>query len=93
MNRTLYIVAYDISDPKRLSKARYFIKNYSTGGQKSVYECFLTDSDKSHIKNELNQIINQSKDRVHIFSIDGRSSFSTLGIAIEPVDPQYFYFG
>ena len=43
MSRTLYLIAYDISHPKRLNRVRHFLKNYSTGGQKSVYECFLTD--------------------------------------------------
>jgi len=32
MNRSLYIIAYDISDPKRLDRVKYFLKGYSTGG-------------------------------------------------------------
>lgn len=92
-NKTLYIVAYDITEPKRLNNARYFIKNYSTGGQKSVFECFLTDSEKMMVLSSLSNIIDSKTDRVHIFSLDGRSKSHTLGIAIEPSDPDFFYFG
>lgn len=93
MNRTLYIIAYDITDDKRLNRVRYFLKSYSTGGQKSVYECFLTDGELRFIVSKLRRMIFESSDRVHIFRLDGRSRTHTLGIAIQPKDPSYFYIG
>lgn len=40
MNRTLYLIAYDITDDKKLNSVREFLKGYSTGGQKSVFQVF-----------------------------------------------------
>ncbi|NLW36559.1 CRISPR-associated endonuclease Cas2 [Syntrophorhabdus aromaticivorans] len=93
MSRTLYLVAYDISHPKRLNRVRHFLKGYSTGGQKSVYECFLTDRELGRVSAGIKELIKESQDRVHIFTMDGRSRTHTLGIAAQPQDPEYFYIG
>lgn len=93
MSRTLYLIAYDISNPKRLNAVRHFLKAYSTGGQKSVYECFLTHRELEEVADGLEERIKPSKDRIHIFTMDGRSRTHTLGIAVQPVDPEYFYIG
>ncbi len=91
--RTLYIIAYDISDLRRLAQVRYFLKGYSIGGQKSVYECFLKKEELNFIISKLKRLIHPLEDRVHIFSIDGRSEIITLGIAVKPRYPDYFYIG
>lgn len=93
MNRRLYLIAYDISDEKRLNRVRHFLKGYSTGGQKSVYECFLTEAELRHVEINLKALIDESVDRIHIFSLDARSRTHTLGIATQPYDPSYFYIG
>jgi CRISPR-associated protein Cas2 len=93
MERILYLVAYDITDNKRLSRVRNFLKGYSTGGQKSVYECFLTDGELGYVKKKIEKLIYDDEDRVHIFTMDGRSRTHTLGIALQPKDPEYFYVG
>lgn len=89
----LYIIAYDIADEKRLNRVRYFLKNYSTGGQKSVYECFLSYEELKFVISRLKRLIFEHEDRVHIFRIDARSRVHTLGIAIPPKNPSYFYIG
>lgn len=93
MNRALYLIAYDISNPTRLSKVHNVIKNFSTGGQKSVYECFLTSGELKLLIECLYRVIDISEDRIHIFSMDGRSKTHTLGIAIQPRDPKFYYIG
>jgi CRISPR-associated protein Cas2 len=93
MERTLYLIAYDISNDKRLNRVRNFLKGYSTGGQKSVYECFLTDGELRYVKRKLERLIREDEDRIHIFTMDGRSRTHTLGIAVQPNDPEYFYIG
>lgn len=72
---------------------RHFLKGYSTGGQKSVYECFLTGGELKYVKKKLERLIRDNEDRVHIFTMDGRSRTHTLGIAVQPKDPEYFYVG
>ncbi len=49
MRQRLYIVGYDISDPKRQALLRYNIKNYSATGQKSAYECMLSLDSKQQL--------------------------------------------
>jgi len=93
MKRTLYIIAYDIRDPGRLNRVRYFLKGYSTGGQKSVYECFLTDGELRFVMSNIRRLIYDDEDRVHIFQMDGRSRTHVLGIALQPRDPGFFYVG
>ena len=93
MERTLYLIAYDITGERRLSRVRNFLKGYSTGGQKSVYECFLTDGELRYVKKKLERLIWEDEDRVHIFTMDGRSRTHTLGIGVQPNDPEYFYIG
>ena len=93
MERTLYLIAYDIPGERRLSRVRNFLKGYSTGGQKSVYECFLSDGELRYVKKKLERLIWEDEDRVHIFTMDGRSRTHTLGIGVQPNDPEYFYIG
>lgn len=93
MSRTLYIIAYDIRDERRLNRVRYFLKGYSTGGQKSVYECFLTEGELRFVVSKLRRMIFETEDRIHIFQLDGRSRTHTLGIALRPKDPSYFLIG
>ena len=45
----LYLVGYDIGDPKRQSAIRYSVKNHSASGQKSAYECLLSSTDKQQL--------------------------------------------
>jgi CRISPR-associated protein Cas2 len=91
--RRLYLIAYDICDPARLSRVRETLKAYSTGGQKSVYECWLTPSELTEVTEMLHRIIVPEEDRVHVVTLDGRSRPHTLGIAVPPADPAFFYFG
>lgn len=91
--RELYIIAYDIADEKRLNRVRHFLKGYSTGGQKSVYECFLTEAELNTIVEELIYLIDERFDRVHIFQVERRAKIHVLGRAIPPKDPSYFYIG
>lgn len=93
MARSLYLIAYDVCDHRRLAKVHHFLKGYSTGGQKSVYECFLTDSDVLYVEHELRELIDTGEDRLYILGMDGRSRTHTLGIAVQPTDPTFFYFG
>lgn len=93
MNRRLYLIAYDITKAKRLTRMRKYLKGFSTGGQKSVYECFLTEGELHEVERTLQGMIDAAEDRVHLFSLDGASRTHTLGIGVAPQDPAFFYFG
>jgi len=87
------LIAYDITQNKRLNRMRKYLKGYSTGGQKSVFECFLTPAEAGEISLVMEGMIRTDEDRVHIFSLDGASRTHTLGIGVQPKDPAFFYFG
>lgn len=89
--RTLYIAAYDISDADRLRDALYVLKGYASGGQKSVFECFLTEPEKNSLVEAVKSVIDVSEDRFFLVRLDPRMRVRVMGIAVEPVDPEFFY--
>lgn len=91
--RPLYIACYDISDPGRLREGLRVLRNYSTGGQKSVFECFLSDGEKSALLEEVAAVINPLEDRFLLLRLERRAAVRVLGVAEPPVDPEYIYVG
>lgn len=91
--RRLYVAAYDISAPRRLRAALHVLKGYATGGQKSVFECFLTPAERARLLEEIGEVIETSEDSFILLRLDPRSDVRTLGIAVPPTDPPFFYHG
>jgi len=91
--RRLFLAAYDISCPKRLRKGLDVMKQFATGGQKSVFECFLTEAEKDRLIREMQQVIHPGQDRFFLIPIEPRSPVHTLGIAVPPEDPPFYYAG
>lgn len=92
-NRILYLAAYDISDPGRLRDALYALKAHASGGQKSVFECFLTDGERRDLLAEVRLIIDLSEDRFMLMPLTGQDGIQTLGVAVKPEDPDFYYVG
>jgi len=91
--RSLYIVAYDVSDPRRQDHVRGIVRRYAAGGQKSVYECFLTPWERDALLRRAGAAIDHRTDRIFVLRLDPRSPVHTLGIAVPPSDAPYFYAG
>ncbi len=91
--RQLYIAAYDISDSKRLRHALYAVRAYASGGQKSVFECFLTVREKQALLEEIQGIIDPYEDRFLLLKLDVRCRVRTLGKAVSPQDGSFYYIG
>jgi CRISPR-associated protein Cas2 len=91
--RKLYLVAYDISEPKRLARALDVCREYATGGQKSVHECWLTPAEKREVLARLAEVIDHDTDRVHLFRLDPRMAVRAMGIAVPPADGKFFFIG
>ena len=88
--RQIYIAAYDISCNKRLRKALYVLRGYASGGQKSVFECFLTPTEKRQLLDEVEEVIDPDEDRFIILKLHGKGWVITLGKAVPPQDGQFF---
>ena len=91
--RQLYLAAYDISCNRRLRKALRVLRGYASGGQKSVFECFLTQAERAKLLEEIEDVINPDEDRFMLLKLVGAKHIRTLGKAVLPQDGSFFYVG
>lgn len=91
--RALYIAAYDIRHNRRLRRALNVLKGYATGGQKSVFECFLTEVERQQLLDQVHEVVDESEDHFVLLRLEQRATFSALGVAVRPADPDFFYVG
>lgn len=91
--RALYIAAYDVCEPARLRKVHHVVKNFATGGQKSVFECFLTPTEREELLAGAREILDEDEDRMALLRIEQRARPMLLGIAVPASDPDFFYVG
>ncbi len=89
MSRTLHLVAYDVCDPRRLHRVSKYLTGYKVGGQKSVYECWVTPAELRDIRAELDRLMEPGEDRLHILALDPRMKTVCLGRAT-PFEPTFF---
>jgi len=74
--RRLFIVAYDISDPKRLRKVYRTLTGYGDHLQLSVFRCDLTASQRLQLASKLRAVIENAEDQVMFVDLgpsEGRS--------------------
>ncbi len=91
--RQLYLAAYDIACNRRLRKALHVLRGYASGGQKSVFECFLTHAEKSCLLKNISAIINPDEDRFILLKLSGGKHIHALGKAVLPQDGSFYYVG
>lgn len=89
--RILYLAAYDVCDPQRLRDALRALKGHASGGQKSVFECFLTDAERAELVSEIKGILELDEDRFLLLPLANADAMRMLGIAVKPEDPVFFY--
>lgn len=74
--RRLYIVTYDISDPKRLRQVFRTLKGYGEHLQLSVFRCDLSTAQRVQLAAKLSKAIAHSEDQVMFVDLgpsEGRS--------------------
>lgn len=91
--RDFYLAAYDVTDPERLQAALHVLKGYACGGQKSVFECFLTGRERQALLVEMRGVLEVREDRFLLLPLPAYRRSRTLGIAIRPSDPDFYYVG
>ena len=67
-NERLYIVAYDISEPKRWRRVYKLMKGYGHWLQLSIFQCRLTARRRAEMTARLEESINLTDD--HILIVD-----------------------
>lgn len=93
MHRKLYLAAYDIRDPRRLAKVLRVIKGFASGGQKSVYECWLTPLEHRSLREQISAVLDVSEDALALIPLIAQQPPIMLGVARAPADPDFFYIG
>jgi CRISPR-associated protein Cas2 len=74
----LTLVAYDISEPKRLTKVAHVCEDYGVRVQYSVFECRLQEAEFTEFWLRLLEEIDEEEDRVVAYKVDARSAKETL---------------
>lgn len=87
------IVAYDISDPKRLRRVAKIMQDYGQRVQKSIFEVSLTYAVFKKMKFQIDNTINPAEDGVKYFPLcekcAGTIEIIGQGILIDP-DEEYY---
>ena len=82
--RDVFIVAYDICNPKRLRRVHKITKAFGESIQYSVFLCRLDKSRLTKLKTQLSREINQEEDQIVFMKLGPESdlrhlAFSTIG--------------
>ncbi|MGB9716525.1 MAG: CRISPR-associated endonuclease Cas2 [Thermodesulfovibrionales bacterium] len=75
-----YLVCYDISDPKRLSRVFKLMKGKGIHLQYSVFHCSLTWQKLIELKDKLRWIIDENKDDVRIYPLPSEEKVIIMGL-------------
>ena len=89
--RNTFLVAYDISDPKRLRKVFKTMRDFGDHLQFSVFECQFTRADWVRCRHALSEIIHHDEDQVifvDLGPVEGRGDrvITALGRAYNVID-------
>lgn len=95
--RTTWLICYDIRDDKRLRRVFKICKNYGNHLQYSVFECDLTEKEKTELEAELTEVIHHQQDQVLFVCLgpaEGRGDrvITALGIPYTRLDAPCYVF-
>ena len=92
MPARFWIVAYDISEPKRLHAVAATLESAGTRVQKSVFECVLDAAAFADLRERLNQCIDPASDRVRYYPLCPWcvERFAWQGTGEPPEDRTYY---
>jgi len=74
----LTVVAYDITEPKRLARVAKVCEDYGVRVQYSVFECRLDEDEFADFWLKLLEEIDDAEDRMVAYKIDARCARETL---------------
>ena len=93
----VFIVSYDISDPKRLYRVHKTMKGFGDPIHYSVFKCKLSEKDKIELIAAFSDIIKHDEDRIMIIDlgfvcgdVDDRIEF--IGVHLKENDRQSIIF-
>ncbi|HII82300.1 MAG TPA: CRISPR-associated endonuclease Cas2 [Ferroplasma sp.] len=86
--RNYYIIAYDITDNKRLNKVHNYLLGYGTHLQYSIFICELSATEREILITDIYALIKPSEDSIIIYNAgkNVNKNLLTLGIKKKPHD-------
>ena len=76
-DQMLIVLAYDISDPRRLARVAKVCEDYGTRVQYSIFECHLEAAEFDDFWLLLLDEIDEAEDRLVAYRLDSRSAGQT----------------
>jgi CRISPR-associated protein Cas2 len=89
----LYLIAYDIADPRRLSRVHRALKKQGLPVQYSVFTVVMKRKALLRLLAYLEQLIESAEDDVRCYRLPERSDISALGQQYFPEDVMLFTGG
>ncbi|MEM7395772.1 MAG: CRISPR-associated endonuclease Cas2 [Verrucomicrobiota bacterium] len=83
----LYLVCYDVADPRWLRRTAKIVEAYGRRVQKSVFECRLTLSQLKKLFEELQHVMNAKEDHVLAYALPFAAVPEGLGLAADWMVP------
>lgn len=87
-----WLVCYDICNVKRLRKVVKLMEGYGKRVQKSVFECWLYDSQLRKLKSELDRCIDSNEDDIRFYNLCTTCRNVTEKYTQTPLREQEKYF-
>ena len=78
--RKAIIIAYDVSRNKRRYRVRRILKTWRLGGQKSVFECRLSEGEAEELFMQLGQVMDLKTDHLLMAWVEPRRKILGRGI-------------
>lgn len=89
----LYLIAYDIADPKRLSRTHRLLKKQGLPVQYSVFTVAMKRPRLLRLLEALEQVIDEFEDDIRCYRLPLHGEIATLGVQFFPDDVLLFTGG
>jgi len=70
--KRLWLVAYDVTDARRLRRVFRLLRQWGVPVQYSVFECHLSDSEVERLAQALADALDEAADRAHLYPLCGQ---------------------
>jgi CRISPR-associated protein Cas2 len=89
----LYLIAYDVANPKRLSRVHRTLKKQGLPVQYSVFTVVIKRKALLRLMDSISQLIHSAEDDIRCYRLPERSDIKTLGRQFFPEDVMLFTDG
>ncbi|NMF86649.1 CRISPR-associated endonuclease Cas2 [Nodosilinea sp. P-1105] len=83
----LVLITYDIPDNRRRTKLATFLEGYGRRVQRSVFECFLDQTEMQDLYQRIQRRVKAEEDSVRFYWLTPQSVAKSLVIGGEPITP------